>query len=237
MRKVGILLVLLALLLPMTGLGEVNGFETVFFGSFEQDNDTENGAEPIEWLVLGEEKGYKLLLSRYGLDCAPYTTYYNHTTWAGCTLREWLGGEFLSGAFTSEEAELIRNTSCVNSKKTIPAEYKTNHDRSTHISTGNNTRDKVFLLSYKELTTYMPDVTTRACEPTPYAKAQGAYWTETNGCGWWWLRSMGSWTQTATVIYTSGNYRQLDVCLKDILVRPAIWVSEDAACFGDSGSL
>lgn len=47
--------------------------QLVRFGSYEQDNDTSNGKEPIEWIVLSvdEEQGRALLLSRYVLDRIP----------------------------------------------------------------------------------------------------------------------------------------------------------------------
>ena len=36
-------------------------------GTFEQDGDAGNGAEPIEWMVLADENGKKLLLSKPAL--------------------------------------------------------------------------------------------------------------------------------------------------------------------------
>ena len=36
------------------------------FGHYEQDNDADDGAEPIEWIVLAAEGDARLLLSRYG---------------------------------------------------------------------------------------------------------------------------------------------------------------------------
>ena len=47
---------------------------TVTFGSYEQDNDTSNGKEPLEWIVLSYQDGKSLLISKYGLDCQPYNT-------------------------------------------------------------------------------------------------------------------------------------------------------------------
>ena len=35
------------------------------FGSYEQDNDLNNGTEPIEWQVLAIENNRALLISRY----------------------------------------------------------------------------------------------------------------------------------------------------------------------------
>lgn len=37
------------------------------FGSYEQDNDTSNGKEDIEWLVLEVKDGKALLISKYAL--------------------------------------------------------------------------------------------------------------------------------------------------------------------------
>ena len=46
----------------------------VTFGRYEQDNDPENGQEPIEWFVVDLDKANRrvLLLSRYVLDAYPY---------------------------------------------------------------------------------------------------------------------------------------------------------------------
>ncbi len=41
---------------------------TITMGVYEQDNNLENGPEPIEWLVIAREEGKCLLLSRYLLD-------------------------------------------------------------------------------------------------------------------------------------------------------------------------
>ena len=43
-------------------------FTTVTFGTYEQDGNASNGAEPIEWYVLDEKDGKKLLVSKYILD-------------------------------------------------------------------------------------------------------------------------------------------------------------------------
>ena len=53
----------------------VQTFETVTFGTYEQDGNTGNGAEPIEWYVLDEKDGKTLLISKYILDAQPYDTW------------------------------------------------------------------------------------------------------------------------------------------------------------------
>jgi len=44
-------------------------YGAVFFGAYEQDGNAENGPEPIEWRVTGEEDGELILMSEYVLDC------------------------------------------------------------------------------------------------------------------------------------------------------------------------
>ena len=43
----------------------------ITFGTYEQDNDTSNGAEPIEWEVPDVKGGKALVISKYILDAKP----------------------------------------------------------------------------------------------------------------------------------------------------------------------
>ena len=80
---------------------------TVLFGRYEQDNDFSNGSEKIEWIVLDVQDGKSLLLSKYLLDSKPYNDSIGETTWAECSLREWLNHEFMDSAFTGRDQERI----------------------------------------------------------------------------------------------------------------------------------
>ena len=53
--------------LPNVSVGDY-----VIFGTYEQDYNTENGPEPIEWLVLDKKEGKALVLSKYCLDLVAY---------------------------------------------------------------------------------------------------------------------------------------------------------------------
>lgn len=57
------------------------------FGKYEQDNDTSNGKEDIEWLVLAKENSNVLLISKKALDCKPYHSSYDSISWKECSLR------------------------------------------------------------------------------------------------------------------------------------------------------
>ena len=81
--------------------------DTVRFGSYEQDNDKDNGSEAIEWLVLDKQDGKLLLLSKDALDAKPYNEEFKDVTWETCTLRSWLNDTFYSTAFSTAEQGLI----------------------------------------------------------------------------------------------------------------------------------
>ena len=82
---------------------------TFSFGRYEQDNDPENGAEPIEWQVLAIKDGKALAISRYALDAKPFNDSYINVTWKRSTVRKWLNGEFYNSAFNSSEKAVITN--------------------------------------------------------------------------------------------------------------------------------
>lgn len=85
--------------------------DIVYFGTYEQDNDTSNGKENIEWRVLAKENSRVLVISDKALDRQPYnSSYTEEVTWENCSLRKWLNGTFLNKAFSTEEQAQIQNT-------------------------------------------------------------------------------------------------------------------------------
>lgn len=199
--------------------------DIVYFGTYEQDNDTSNGKENIEWLVLAKEKNRVLVISDKALDRQPYnSSYTEEVTWENCSLRKWLNGTFLNKAFSTEEQAQIQNTTV--SADNNP-QYSTNP--------GNATTDKVFLLSINEVEKYFNSDEARKCAPTAYAKAQGASTSDTcktpSGAAtcWWWLRSPGDDQSSAAYVYFGGNVFELGNYVFSGLnaVRPAMWISID----------
>ena len=88
--------------------------DIIEIGSFEQDGDETNGAEPIEWQVLADEDGKKLLLSKYILMPLGNTMVFPGDgvkySWRECGIRTYLNGEFYESAFTDEEKAQIAET-------------------------------------------------------------------------------------------------------------------------------
>lgn len=190
----------------------------VSFGSYEQDNNLENGKEPLEWIVLDQKEGSVLLLSRYVIDCEPYHEESTDITWADCDLRFWLNGEFYGAAFNVNEQDRIMQTEVVN------------HDNEQYdIPGGFNTYDKIFLLSLEEIGRYTGTDPERKAKATPYAKESGVSTYGDDETANWWLRSPGHNTYDAAYVYYDGGVNDLGctVTYAHLGVRPALWVTLD----------
>ena len=197
----------------------------VKFGHYEQDNNLDNGMEEIEWIVLNVKEGKSLLISKYGLE----TKSYAGVTWETCTLRDWLNNDFLKTAFTEEEQSSILMTTVDNGKNQGYKGYDT--------SGGNDTHDKLFLLSYHEaFVLYFKSNEARKCAPTSYAEAHGAYMNNKHmvdgrGAGWWWLRSPGNYQYNAMYVSYSGSHSRDSVEYPTGCVRPALWINLESDIF------
>ena len=197
-------------------LAKANPGDTVFFGAYEQDNNTSNGKEDVEWLVLEVKDGKALVVSKYALDCKQYNTSNTNVTWETCTLRKWLNTDFINSAFSSDEKAKI---------PTVTVSADENPDYSTN--PGNATQDQVFLLSITEANKYFGSDSARQCKPTDYAFANGAYVNSVNGNCWWWLRSPGVTQDSAAYVHSSGDVYEpgSDVDIGTSAVRPAMWIT------------
>lgn len=203
----------------------------VTFGEYPQTTAGED-MTPIEWLVLARDGNKALLISRYGLDAQKYNTINTGVTWEKCTLRTWLNNAFYNKAFNSAEQTAILITNVDNSKNQCYSGWST--------SGGNNTQDKVFLLSYAEANKYFgvpygnSSNTKSRVAQTAYAIAHGTWASSSNktadgtDAGWWWLRSPGNYQDFAAVVDTDGSLRNITVNYVSGSVRPALWVNIEA---------
>ena len=186
----------------------------ITFGTYEQDNNTSNGKEDIEWLVLAKENNRLLVISCYALDAKPYNEKNTDVTWETCTLRKWLNNDFLNAAFSSTEKAMI---------PTVTVSADKNPDYS--IKPGNATQDKIFLLSIPEVNKYFTSDSARQCKPTAYAEKQGAS-TNYSGICMWWLRLHRNYQCHAVYVACGGGVfeRGRYVDYGGAAVRPALWI-------------
>lgn len=192
---------------------------TIHLGSYEQDNHPENGAEPIEWICLDIKDGKALLISKYALDCQPYNAEREETSWVASSLRTWMNDYFLNTAFTADEKSVITQSMVENGPVEQNPAWPT-----TNIS---STTDRIFCLSYRETTTYFPEVNARKASGTEYARANGAKFLGMTTLGYgetdWWLRSPGSNLNEAAYVGVVRDINTKGVADK-IGIRPAMWV-------------
>lgn len=166
--------------------------------------------EPIKWRVLQSENGEAFLLSDVILDKQLYNENDKYVTWEKSSLRAWLNKKFIKRAFIDEEREKINITEIINQDNPV---YGTEG--------GNNTFDKIFLLSLSEVSEQQDgekygflDDEIRACGKSDFSKTGS----------WWWLRSPGYDSGYAAGVYDYGwVYRYgHDVGSSGDGVRPAL---------------
>ena len=198
----------------------------VTFGSYEQDNNYNNGQEPIEWIVLDVKNNITTLVSLYGLEYVIYDNQnitldnYNKitVTWEKSSLRKWLNNDFFGKAFNPSEQKQIINDIVLNDK-----------NQHNNANGQKNTKDKVYLLSYKEAFTYFKTDEDRVCLITEYLKAQfKKLGINCDGRCIWWLRSpsRGSSSSVMLVNRVGGTLSAFaNQEMYDTVARPVIRVN------------
>lgn len=178
------------------------------------------GGEDVEWRVLDIQEDRALLIAERVIDCGPYNKELEDVTWAECSLREWLNGEFLQGAFTDDERKRICET---------PVRNDGNPAGET--PDGPDAGDTVFCLSADEAKQYFAGSWDRQAKPTVWAVLNGVDVCNQvefsfYGRSWWWLRSPGDPPATAACVFESGFIEEsvIPVSCDGIGIRPAIWI-------------
>ena len=140
--------------------------DEISFGSYEQDGDAENGAEPIEWIIVENGDTEVTLLSKYVIDARPYSLDASvYTTWENAPIRYWLNGDFYNAAFSAEDKSIMMASEVDNQNEYYESndKYKLegledgNSPDKGVVNTGSNTMDYIYLPSYGEFFSYFPD--------------------------------------------------------------------------------
>ena len=159
----------------------------------------------IDWYVIRVEEGRALLLTAQIVELRTYHHERADLTWEISDMRAYLNGEFYEKAFSGEEKKWIAETEVSNE---TPADYKTD--------CGNDTLDRLFLLSTREAEDYFADnAARRTTDP------------ETGKNVSWWLRDPGKLSsKAACYVGDYGNYSTggFSVTNTDLGARPAMWV-------------
>lgn len=222
---------------PRMDSSGITTWDCIWFGNYWQSNET--AKEPVKWRVLSVNGDDAFLLADQNLDCQPYNTEGKSVTWEICTLRAWLNSTFLQNAFSATEQAAVRTMTVINEDN---PEYGTEG--------GNNTQDKMYLLSIAEASTaaygfnatFDEESQTRYAKNTEYAKKRGAYTSTIDsyaGNGWWWLRSPGSGDGGAVDVSVNGyGYDDgSDVCDGAHAVRSALHINLSSSAWSKAGTV
>ncbi len=187
-----------------------------------------------EWRVLDIQDNTALLITEYIIEQRAYHEAYKDITWADCSIRKYLNGDFY-------------DKFDVNDKERIIPVLNKNPDNQWYGSKGGaDTRDNIFLLSLEEVCKYFGNSLSKLQNRGKNQR----YWFERKDennskrlarlqdkewCWWWWLRSPGRVNVKAVYIFgTDGNIGiQGNNILKGNIsdgkctggVRPAMWIN------------
>ena len=206
--------------------------------------------DPVKWRVLENANNQAFLLSDKNLDVVQYHEDEEDVTWETSTMRSWLNGydasknsggnagvdysndNFINSAFNANEKAVIADTTVEND------------DNSSHSTEGgNNTTDKIFLLSIAEamntsygFTDSTSSTDTRIVVNTAYVanggRTSGGMY-DVDKADYWWLRSPGIGTKMAACVDNCGgvNIYGFYVNINFRAVRPAFKLNLSSVLF------
>ena len=184
--------------------------DEIRFGLFPMDESMK--MKPLLWIVLKIDGDKALLISKKSVMALDRMST-QKSTWEESKARVLLNGPFLEAAFSEEER-----------KKLVSSKLKNPDSKKWNTSGGNDTEDKVFLLSVDEIEEVFPKKESRISELTAYAKLQTSpkrdsvsYWdTRTPGKDGWGPAAIGDFDGD---VDTEGSHVGYDG------VRPALWLN------------
>ena len=221
--------------------------DNIYFGTYQQSSDGSGGynTNPIKWRVLENADGQLFLLSDQNLDVFQYHTDSESVTWEKSTMRSWLNGysaeqntggssgidytsdNFIGTAFSEKEQKAIADTTVVND------------DNPTYgTEGGENTNDKIFLLSIAEAqnSSYFADDNSRIATNTAYVADGGKIdggMSVVGEADYWWLRSPGVDDDVAAYVNDNGGVRSFGPNVDFVItaVRPAFNLDLNSVLF------
>jgi len=186
-----------------------------------------------KWLVLDIKDGKALIITEGIIEHHRYHDAYKEITWAECSLRKYLNGEFFERFSVADQSKII------------PAINKNHDNQWFGTKGGEDTEDKIFLLSLEEVACkYFGDSSSKLYNPGKNQR----YWYERKDENnsrriavnnkekwyyWWWLRSPGRNGKKAVYMFPDGNIgiHGNNIFIGNVAegecrggVRPALWM-------------
>lgn len=160
--------------------------DIVTFGRFDIDEGF--GKEPLEWIVLKENGGKYLMVTKYGIAGSAYNIVHRETSWKNSDLRKKLTASRFTDMFSDREKNLVVTNEC---------------------------GDMISLLSVDEARELFESDDARVVSASFEAKAEGVnvndrskvnYWDyKDDKSSWWWLRGDDTASLTAPIVNVDGQ--------------------------------
>lgn len=185
--------------------------------SLQMGND---GDTDIWWEVIAVDGDRALVISRNSVDWKLFNEQYENVTWETSTLRNWLNDTFYNSTFNSEERSKIFTTT---------VENPDNPD--SGVDGGNNTEDRLFLLSVYEVEEYYEREAFREAWLSSKARSSAQ---EYNPDGYisglsssWWTRTPGDDGLSFICVDSHGEFETRPTGLASDLYTSGIVVADD----------
>lgn len=181
--------------------------DTIKLGNFD--------GKPMEWIVIRVEGNKIMAISKYGVCSMAYHSKSEAVTWEKSSLRRYLNAEFFEMYLDKNEQEIVLQTHVENKNNTL---YNT--------IGGNDTSDRIFLLSIDETKRIFNSNKARECVASDYAKANVTYVDADTGNSWWWLRSPGEKDIYAAYVEIDGTINEAGNYIGSTrgVIRPVMWI-------------
>jgi len=190
--------------------------------------------DKYNWNILDIKNNAALIITEGIIEHRRYHDAYEEITWAECSLRKYLNGEFYD------------RFSAVDQSRIIPVINKNLDNQWYGSRGGEDTEDRIFLLSLEEVSCkYFGDSSSKLYNPGKNQR----YWFERKDENnskriavnnkeewyyWWWLRSPGRVNKKAVYMFPNGNIGiQGNNIFKGNIaegecrggIRPALWLN------------
>ncbi len=177
---------------------------TLLFGSFEQDDNLDNGSEMIEWVVLEKNDDTILLISKKSLMIDQYKVFDDeddrqqntrHISFVKSDVYKWLNSEFYESAFDADEKQVIADSEISVDLLGKRVEGYTGDIKNPPVEVTEGTVEegtavvKLFILNEEETLKYFPSDEDRRASLTPYAASMLYRDFGENLEFQWWLRT------------------------------------------------
>jgi len=158
-----------------------------------------------DWRVLEIKDGKALILSDLVLESRAYHGISENISWESSGIRSYLNSEFYNSFNGSDRARIVE-TEVVNKSNPVSGTLG-----------GNDTVDKIFLLSMDEVNEHFSDNNSRVA------------YNRQGQASLWWLRSPGYGNSLAAIVLSDGiiDFYGLSVTYDNGGVRPALWLNPE----------